>query len=147
VQLAGGRGLLFQLQRLRHGRLHAEGQLVRLDAGPQRLVVGVVDAGQPVQLPQHAELGLLVVAANAALVRRDEQERFLALDLEAAPRVLRAEVTGAVGPAAAAAVAGRRAEDDVLRQVLVERSQAVADPRADRRVGPLAGVPAGVPGE
>ena len=65
-------------------------------------------------------------------------------DVEPDAGVLRAEVGRAVRPRAAAAVAGRLAEDDVLRQVLVERAQAVADPRADGREGPLADVPAGV---
>src|SRR5207244_3256828 len=66
---------------------------------------------------------------------------------EADAGVLRAEIRRAVRPRAAAAIARRRAEHDVLRQILIERAQAIANPRADRRKGALARMPAGVPGE
>src|SRR5262249_31347309 len=49
----------------------------------------------------------------------------------------------AFGPAAAA-VGQRGAKADELRQVLVERAEAVMYPRADGRQRPLEGVPAGV---
>src|SRR5262245_1467800 len=50
-------------------------------------------------------------------------------------------------PRAAAAIAGRLSEDDILRQVLIQRSEPIGDPRTDRRKCPLARMPAGVPGE
>ena len=53
------------LQRLGHGGLHAEGQLVGLDPRPQRRVVGIVDARQAIELAQQAELGLLLLGAHA----------------------------------------------------------------------------------
>ena len=58
--------------------------------------------------------------------------------------MLGAEVAGAVAVHAAAAVGDRRAQDDELRQVVVERAEAVVDPRADRRERPFEHVPAGV---
>src|SRR5438105_3367859 len=61
--------------------------------------------------------------------------------------VFGAEVTGAVSPFAAAAVAGRRAEHDILRQILIQRTKPITDPGANGRKGAFARMPARVPGE
>ena len=140
-------GLLLELQRLGHGGLHAEGQLVGLDAGPQRRVVGIVDAREAIELAQQAELGRLLLAAARRPAGVTNGSGSWPPTLRRTPACSGPEVAGAVRPLAAAAVAGRRAEDDVLRQVLVERAQAVADPRADGRERAFARMPAGVPGE
>jgi hypothetical protein len=58
--------------------------------------------------------------------------------------VLGTEVVGAVPFLSAAAVGQRRAEDHELRQVVVERAEAVVDPRAERGEEPVEQVPAGV---
>src|SRR5262249_2329188 len=87
----------------------------------------------------------LLLVARLAAGGGDEGQRFLALDVEADAGVLGAEGGRPVRPLAATAVAGRHAEDGILWQGLVERAQAVADPRADGRVGALADVPARVP--
>ena len=79
-----------------------------------------------------------------ARARRDERQRLLAVGVEPDAGVLGPEVGRAMRPRAAAAIAGRLAQHDVLRQVLVERAQAVGDPRADRGMRPFADVPAGV---
>ena len=75
---------------------------------------------------------------------RDERQRLLGLGVEPDAGVLRPEVGRPVRPRAAATIAGRLAEHDVLRQVLVERAQTVGNPGADRGMSPLADVPAGV---
>src|SRR5205823_6727212 len=78
---------------------------------------------------------------------RDEGKRLLALDVEADAGVLGAEVAGPMRPLAAAAIAGRHAQDDVLRQILIERAEAVRRPRADRRIRAFPWMPARVPRE
>ena len=68
----------------------------------------------------------------------------LASGLSRTPACSGPEVGRPVRPRAAATIAGRLAQDDVLRQVFVERAQSVGNPRADRGMGTLADVPAGV---
>ena len=58
--------------------------------------------------------------------------------------MLRPQITRSMRAHAAATIARRLAEDHELRQVLVERSQAVMHPRADRRQITVEHVPAGV---
>ena len=69
---------------------------------------------------------------------------FLRVDRELDAVVLGAEVARPVAAHAAAAIGDRRAQHDELRQVVVERAEAVVDPRADRGKLPLEHVPAGV---
>src|SRR5262245_23120116 len=48
---------------------------------------------------------------------------------------------------AATTIAGRDAEDDILRKIIVERTEAVADPGADGWILQFARMPSGLPGE
>ncbi len=92
---------------------------------------------------QELELALLLLAEDLR-PGRGEGERVLGIDGKLDAVVLGAEVAGAVAAHAAAAVGDRRAQDDELGQVVVERAEPVVDPRADRGKLPLEHVPAGV---
>ncbi len=48
--------LVLEAEGLRHGRLHPEGQLIRLDPGSQLGVVRVLEGREPVQPPQQVGL-------------------------------------------------------------------------------------------
>ncbi len=65
VECLRRRPLVVQLEGLGHGGLHAESQLIGLDAGPQGRVVGIVDARQAIEPPHQAELGDLLLLAHA----------------------------------------------------------------------------------
>src|SRR6185369_7876804 len=110
VELLRRRGFLVELKRLGNGRLHAEGQLIRLDPGSQGRGVGVVDAAQTIEASQQAELGLLVLRLDTQ-ARPDERQRLLRSDVETNAGMLGAEVAGPMRPLAAATVARRRAQD------------------------------------
>ena len=125
------------------GGLHAEGELVRLDPGTQGGVVGVGHRRERVQPPEQLELALLLLVVDVG-PGRGEGERVLRVDGQLDAVVVGAEVVGPVSSASAAAVGDGRAQDDELRQVVVERAQAVVDPRADGREIPLEHVAAGV---
>ena len=126
-----------QLQRFRHGRLHARGHFIRPNAGPQLGVVGIVDTRQAIEAAQQTELGFLFLRLHARR-RSDERQRRAAADVQANAGMVRSEVRRPVRPRTAAAIPGRSAEHHVFGQVLVERSQAIGDPGADGREGPLA---------
>src|ERR1700730_15923438 len=49
IELARRGALLLKLEYFRHGGLHAEGQLIGLDARTQRRVVRIIDAGQAIE--------------------------------------------------------------------------------------------------
>ena len=87
---------------------------------------------------------LLLLFAVHVGAGRGERQRVLGVDRQLHAVVLGAEVVGAVRADAAAAIGDGRAQDDELRQVVVERPQAVMDPRADRGKLPFEHVPAGV---
>ena len=93
--------------------------------------------------PSSSNSRLLLLAKDVA-AGRGEGQGVLGIDAELHAVVLGAEVVGAVRADAAAAVGDRRAQHDELRQVVVERAQAVVDPRADRGELPFEHVPAGV---
>ncbi len=59
------RPLVVQLEGFGHRGLHAESQLIGLDARAQRRVVGIVDARQPIEPAHQAELGDLFLVAHA----------------------------------------------------------------------------------
>ena len=82
--------------------------------------------------------------AEDALRRAAEGERVGRVGDERHAVVLGAEVVGAVRFLAAAAVGHGVAQHDELRQVLVERAQAVVDPGADRGEEAVERVAAGV---
>ena len=67
------RCLARELHHLGHGRLHAEGQLVRLDPGAQRRVVGIFD-GRQAQSAEQLELPALLLADDVR-ARRGERQR------------------------------------------------------------------------
>ena len=143
VEPLGGRRLVAQIDHLGNGRLHAEGQLVRLDPRSQGRVVGILDGREPIQPAQQLELTGLLFAEDVAC-RRRERQRILGVDRELDAVVLGAEVARAMAAQPAAAVGDRRAHHHELGQVVVERAQAVVNPRADRRKLPFEHVPAGV---
>ena len=132
-----------ELNRFGQGPLHAKRQLVRLDARPHRLVVRILDAGQPIELAKQLELGLLLFAIDRAF-RLSIGQRVLRIERQRHAVVLRAEIVGPVPFHAAAAIGQRRAQHDELRQVVVQRAQTVVHPRADRRKIAIDAVPAGV---
>ena len=49
VQFRGGLGFVGKRDRFGHGRLHPEGQFVRSNASPQRLVLGILHGGEFIQ--------------------------------------------------------------------------------------------------
>src|SRR5262249_3769494 len=144
VEPAGRFGFLLKLKRVGDGGLHAGRQLIGANAGAQGRIVWIFNAGQPIEPADEIQLRLLFLARHAG---SDEGERIAGADVEADAGELRAQIGGAVRPRAAAAIPGRGAENDVLGKVLIERAQAVVDPRADRRIGSFAWMPAGVPCE
>src|SRR2546426_11882110 len=77
----------------------------------------------------------------------DEGKRVFRIDIEPHAAVFGAKIPCAVGPRAAAAVAGGGAEDDILRQVFVHRAKAVGGPGADGGEGSFARVTAGLEGQ
>ena len=137
VEPARAVGFALQLQRLGHGCLHARGHFVGQDPGPQLWIVGIIDARETIEPAQQAKLGLLLFGLHAA-GRSDERQRCPAADVEANARMLGPQIRGPVRPGAAAAIAGRHAQHDILGQVLIERAQPVGNPGADGRKGPLA---------
>ena len=58
---AGSRPARGQVEHLGDRLLHPEGQLVRLDPGPELVVVGILDRGEAVQLVDEVELLLLLL--------------------------------------------------------------------------------------
>ncbi len=143
VEPPRGFGLGAEAHDLRNCGLHAEGQLIGADAGAQGGIVGIFNAGQAVEPAQQVELGALLFA-EALRAGRGERQRIVRIDIEVNAVVGRAQIMGAVAVDSGAAVRQRRAQDHELRQVGVERAQAVMNPRADRRKGPLQRMPAGM---
>ena len=127
VGLAGGFGFGFELQHFRDGRLHAEGELVALDAGAKAGVVGILHGCKPVEPLDELEVGDLLFVIDVLTGRNERDWRRLA-DVQAHAVVLWAEIVGAVSCGAAAAVGERGAEHDELREVVVERAEAVMNP-------------------
>ena len=104
---------------------------------------GYSTAARRLSRPSEVELAGLLLAEDVG-AGGGEGQRVLGIDGELHAGVLGAEVAGAVAAHAAAAIGDRRAQDDEAGQVVVERAQAVVDPRADRRELALEHVPAGV---
>ena len=78
-----------QVERLGHRRLHAEGQFVRLDPGPELVVVGILDGRQPVQLADELEL-LRLLLGRDVLEPRAERQRIVRVERQLDAGVLRA---------------------------------------------------------
>jgi len=114
-----------------HGRLHVEGQLVALDPGPQRRVVRILDGRQPVQPGQQLKFAALLLAKDI-LPRSGERQRIFGVDAQLHAAVLGAEIVGAVGADTAAAIGDGSAQDDEAGQIVVQRSQAIVNPGAER---------------
>jgi len=143
VKRADVLGFAFQCKRFRDRGLHAVSKLVCANAGTQLRVVGIVDARECIEPAEQAEFRLLLFGRSAAQ-RPHKRQWLLRFGIEADAGKFGAEIAAAMRPFAAAAIARRRAEDDVFGQVLIERAQPVAGPRANGRIGALARVPAGV---
>ncbi len=131
IQRAGRRCFHLAVDNFGHGGLHAKGQLVRADAGQQGGVVRILDGRQAIQPIDQCELGLLLLAKHVA-AGRGKRKRILGVDAQLYAAVLGPQVVGAVRADAATAVGNWRAQHDEPRQVFVDRSQAIVDPRADR---------------
>ena len=108
IQPPDRRRLVAQIDHLGHGRLHAEGQLVRLDPRSQSRVVGILDGREPIQPAQQLELAGLLFAEDVA-GGRGERQRILGIDRKLDAVVLGAEVARAMTAQAAAAIGDRRA--------------------------------------
>src|SRR5262245_10639490 len=143
VERKGFLGFAVETDGFRQGQLHAKGQLVGLDAGSHGFVVRILDGRQAVELTEELELGLLLFAEDGAL-GLCVGERVFGVEREGDAVVLRTEVVGPVPFHAAAAIGQRSAEDDELRQVVVQRAEAVVDPGADRGKVAIDTVAAGV---
>ncbi len=128
---------LLEIQDLRDGRLHAEGQLVGLDAGGKRRIVGVSDRAQLVE-PSHQAEHLPLERLRRGHLGPGEHQRLFPIDLER---------HGIVGGAQVVSIAGVEkpgAHGDEFGQVLVERSQPPRGPGADRGEAAVEHVPARV---
>ena len=124
-----------------------EGQFVRFDSRPQILIVGIIDAREMIQLADQTQVCGLLLGRDRTFRRFDEGQWFLRIHIQPDTSVLRTEIRGAMCERAAATISRGHAEHHVLRQVFVDRSQAVADPRADRRMLQLARMAARLPGQ
>ena len=130
VEPAGGFVLFVEPQDLGNGRLHAEGQLVRLDPGAELGVGRVLNRREAVEPAQQVGLDRRLGSSDRH-PRPGEGQGVGRVDLEHHARVLGAEIIGVGGTHAL--VFERRAHRDELRQIVAERPQAVVNPRADRR--------------
>ena len=143
VEVLRGLRLVGQTDDLGDRHLHAEGQLVRLDPRPHRLIVGILDPREAVQFVEQIEL-CPALGDRHVVAGRSERERVVRIDGHRHGGMFRAEIAAVVSTHAAAAVSGTASHHDELRQVVVERSQPVMDPRPDRRMEAVKNVAAGV---
>ncbi len=128
-----------QVERFGHRGLHPIRQLVRLEAGPELGILGILLGRQAIQLADKIELVLLLARQDAG-AGSGKRQRLRRVERELDAGVLRAEVIRVeVLPDPRVAIL---AEEDELRQILVERPEAVVDPRADDRLPFVEGVPA-----
>src|SRR5437879_5632068 len=97
-----------------------------------------------VQAAEKTQIGLLFLAGRSVIRRGSIGKGVLWVDVETDSGILRAQVGAAVGPRAAAAVAGRLAQHYIFRQILVQGSQTVTGPRAERRVCAFTDMSAGL---
>ena len=104
---------------------------------------GILVGRQTIQSAQQLELAGLLFAEDVS-AGRGERQRVPGIDRELNAVVLGPKVARPMAAEPAAAVGDRRAHHHELRQVVVERAQAVADPRADRGKDSFEHVPAGV---
>ena len=109
-----GRRLRVEVHHLGNGQLHARRQLIRLDAGPHGRVGGVLDRCQTIQVAQQLELPLALFARDRR-TGSAERERVLRIDRQGHAGVLGAQVAGAVGSNAAAAVIMMRLPHNIQR--------------------------------
>jgi hypothetical protein len=104
IELPRRRRFAVELDHFRHRGLHAEGELVRLDAGAEGRVVGVLDAREPIEPAEQIELALLFLDEFVG-PRRGERQRIARIDVEADAGVLGPEVVRAVAVDAGAGCA------------------------------------------
>ena len=136
-------GFLAEVHEIRHGRLHLEREFVRADASQQRRVVRVLDRRELVQPAEQFELAALLFDEHV-VARLSERQRVGRIDRQLHAVVSRAEIVGSMCPDATAAIGDRRAHHDELRQRVVQRTESVIHPRANRRVRSFERMPAGV---
>jgi hypothetical protein len=129
---------VLEVERLRQRILHAEGQFVGLHTRRQRRVVGVLDGAQAVEAAGQVEVDALLVGPHVALGLA-VVERVGGVDSQRHRVVGRAEVVAVLRVPVLAP-----ADRDELRQVVVERAQAVMHPGAQRWVLAVEHVAAGV---
>src|SRR5262249_4142969 len=103
----------------------------RFDAGPQLLVLGVLDGRRLVELAQVLELVLLLAGEDTG-VTRAKGERVLWVERELHPRVLWPQVIRMEVLLYPRVL--ELPEEDELRQVLVQAPKAIVDPRPDHRL-------------
>ena len=136
-------GFVGKIDDLRHRHLHAIGQFVGLDPGPNRLIVRILSGGVLVEFLQETELPSLFLHEHAVFGSEIGHAVF-GIDLERDAVVLRAEVIRAVGFATAAAIGQRRSHHNELGKVLIQRAQSIRGPGADRGKEPIHTMPARV---
>ena len=110
---------LFDVEKFRHGALHAKRQLVGLDACPHRVVVRILGRGQAVEIAEQLKLAFLLLPGHACGERGIGEGR-LAADLERDRAVFGTKITAALRTHAAATTTGRLAQGNELRQVFIE---------------------------
>ena len=137
VQPLGFLALLVEAHCLRHGHLHAESQFITFDPRFEGLVAWMFNRPEPIQFPDQIELDRLFGIAEIAL-GPGVGERFLRIDLE------RHRVEGGSEITPVACIKETRAHVDELREILVQRAEAVIHPGADRRFLHIEHVPARV---
>src|SRR5262249_18668134 len=90
------RAVLLVIEDFRHSPLHAEGQLIRLDAGAQRGVVRIADGSDLVQVAKQTHLSLLILIRDPLRWRR-VRKRIASYCSEVNGVVRRTQITGPVG--------------------------------------------------
>ncbi len=128
VEAIGLRVLGVEVEGLGHGGLHPVGEFVRLDACGELFVVGVLDAGEGVEVSDEGEL-LALFLGEHALGRGAEGEGGAGVEREFDACVGRAEIVGV--EVLTDPHVGILAEENELRQVLIQGAESVVDPGAD----------------
>ena len=119
VLLLGLPGFGVEADDFGYGHLHAEGQLIALDARPHCGIIGIVDSGVTVELLQQLQLATAFHFADG-WPRGSEGERAGGVGGHGDARVFGAEIAATVGSHAAAAVSRSAAHDHKFRQIAVE---------------------------
>ncbi len=128
---------------VRNGRLHAKGEFVGFDPRCCGLVFGIFDSGRAVELVEQLKLSALFFVVDI-LAGSGKRQWVFGINVQLHPVVRRAEITGAMSAHPAATIGDRLSHDYKLRQVIVQRAEAVMRPGADSGEFPFKTVTAGV---